>query len=75
MIPLRRWTLAVTLSSRLGCASTVDGVALAPDGGLYVPERILQLTPPTTPPATLADTAAWVLAVRSSNRARRSCRA
>jgi YD repeat-containing protein len=33
MIPRCRWTLAVTLSSLLGCASTVDGVALAPDGG------------------------------------------
>ena len=35
---------------------------LAPDRGLYVPERILQLRLPTKPPVTLADTAAWVLA-------------
>ncbi|HEY1136161.1 MAG TPA: threonine synthase [Xanthomonadaceae bacterium] len=54
------------VSTRHGTAPTpIDDAliaGLAPDGGLYVPERILQLTPPTTPPATLADTAAWVLA-------------
>ena len=54
------------VSTRHGTAPTpIDDAliaGLAPDGGLYVPERILQLTPPTTPPATLADTATWVLA-------------
>lgn len=33
MIPLRHRALAVTLYGLLGCASTVDGGALAPDGG------------------------------------------
>ncbi|MBL8262438.1 MAG: threonine synthase [Xanthomonadaceae bacterium] len=54
------------VSTRHGTAPTpIDDAliaGLAPDGGLYVPERILQLTPPATPPATLADTASWVLA-------------
>ena len=54
------------VSTRHGTAPTpIDDAliaGLAPDGGLYVPERILQLTLPAKPPASLAETAAWVLA-------------
>lgn len=54
------------VSTRQGTAPTpIDDAliaGLAPDGGLYVPERLLQLTLPAKPPATLAETAAWVLA-------------
>ncbi len=50
MPPHRAWPLVVTLSSLLGCASTVDGVAPASDGG--------------PPPADAGTCAQWVLTDR-----------